>query len=201
MKTREEVVNGIIARFGSEVGHIYDNAYRSGMKQGTASLAAEKALSFQEGYDRCLSENSFDTPCPSCSREEYERGLNDAWETAKALHRVWTFDCFGDANEFDRLLDLDCDPGENVILKFFSKFTAKEAAEKLRHYEKQTEIARGDEVEALDTGKWVRFIVWKNECGFVTGVDERGGHYEYPTNACRKTGKHFDISFSEANRP
>ena len=174
MKTREEVVNSFTARFSSEIGNVWMNGYRHGWEEHGMT----------HGYE-----------------EAYEKGLNDAWETAKALHRVWTFDCYGDANEFDRLLDLDCDPGENVILKFFSKFTAKEAAEKLREHEKQTEIARGDEVEALDTGKWVRFIAWSTQGEYVVGVDEKGGHYEYPLSSCRKTGKHFGISFAEANRP
>ena len=41
------------------------------------------------GYKKCLSEHEFDMPCSIC--DDYERGLNDAWDVAKKLAMMGLF--------------------------------------------------------------------------------------------------------------
>lgn len=58
-------------------------------------------------------------------------------------------------------------------------------------------IYMGDEVIAHEQFGNTRFIAWYVEADEVHGIDEVGGDYLYPIGICRKTGKHFDITFKE----
>ena len=59
-------------------------------------------------------------------------------------------------------------------------------------------IYTGDEVIAHEQFGNTRFIAWYVEADEVHGIDEGGGDYLYPIEICRKTGKHFDITFKES---
>lgn len=61
-------------------------------------------------------------------------------------------------------------------------------------------IYTGDEVIAHEQFGKTRFIAWNVEADEVHGIDEGGGDYLYPIEICRKTGKHFDITFKESER-
>lgn len=59
-------------------------------------------------------------------------------------------------------------------------------------------IHSGDQVEAFDLNEWVRFIAWyvDDDSEEVIGIDANGGRYLYPLSSCRKTGRHYHISFT-----
>ena len=122
--------------------------------------------------------------------EAYQKGLEAAWEAARK------YCCEMEYEEAKKAFGYCVD--DNFV---FFCMHPQEAIDRLKANEEQkaedAEIHLGDEVEAWDTNDWVRFIAWTNECGEVTGIDEFGGHYIYPTSNCRKTGKHFSISFEK----
>lgn len=62
MKTKEEILNGMIARFSSELLNVWNNGYRQGEYDGTqrANLANEgiKLQAEKEAYDRGVSDGA-----------------------------------------------------------------------------------------------------------------------------------------------
>lgn len=123
-------------------------------------------------------------------------GVHAVWETVKAWSSEMSYDevveCFGESSACDNSAFFSIQPDARV--RQFRDYQAKKKA-------KESKICPGDEVEAWDsigdTGKWIRFIAWNDECGLVTGIDEYGGHYTYPTSECKKTGRHFTVSFTK----
>lgn len=117
-------------------------------------------------------------------KEEYQRGLNDAWDAARKIVTM-------PDRDFINSDILDLDPGESI----FIKYTASEAIEKIRQYEQeQKEIKVGDEVENTQTG--VKFIVthmWENNRGEqgVSGFNYGCSAFSTVLDLVRKTGRHF----------
>lgn len=113
--------------------------------------------------------------------EYYQRGLSDAWETAR---KIWEYDTTTLREIF----------GEGIMrMDWFMKFTASEAIEKIRQYE-QEKIKVGDEVENTQTG--VKFIVthlWENNRGEqgVSGFNQECSAFSTTLSLVVKTGRTF----------
>ena len=116
-------------------------------------------------------------------KQAYQKGLKDAWEAARKIAKLNTdeqkrlFGCFG-------------------IYFVAHEFSASEAIEKIRQYEKEKEeqIQVGDEVENTQTG--ARFIVthmWVNNHGEkgVSGFNHECSAFSTALDLVRKTGRHF----------
>lgn len=117
--------------------------------------------------------------------EAYQRGLADAWETARKIVTM-------PDRDFINSDILDLDPGESI----FTKYTASEAIAKIKEYEDgKQEIKVGDEVERILNGEvdskavflgdddgYFRCLFWTGSC-FTTLC--------YPKKQFRKTGRHF----------
>ena len=131
------------------------------------------------GYKKCLSEHEFDMPCSIC--DDYERGLNDAWDAAK------------------KLAMMDTETSEDVtgyfgLFRILENLTPGEAISKLRAYEEEkNKIHVGDEVRRISDG--VKYVVVdpKNEYGRACGFSMNGIWYGERPDALRKTDRHFDI--------
>lgn len=116
----------------------------------------------------------------------YQKGLDDAWEAA-------------------RKIVCDEDFSMNELYKIFRKgssdeilmdFTATEALERIKAYEKEKqkaddEIKVGDEV--ICNGH--KFIVFATETEerYASLFDVNGRHVSASQRECKKTGRHFDI--------
>ena len=181
-------------------GQLQDEAYQRGHDDGyEAGCAtafkpvsdAEYQRGYDEGYKKCLSENDFDQPCVSC--DDYQRGLNDAWEAAKKIMNMSDppyWDVFGEYKN-----------------ELFKKFSVSEAIAKLKAYEgnKDEPIKAGDIVERYIDGKLDSKGIYLQETGgywrclFDTGAVLMT--FAYPKGQFKKTGKHYDIaSILEAMR-
>lgn len=140
-------------------------------------------VSMEEAYERGYEKgynDGFECGQHEVTTLEYQKGLEDAWEAARKLETMQLYqidELFPEGNEYSV---------ETVI-------------EKLRAYEEQkkaeeTQIKIGDEVEAFDTNKWVKFVaVGDIGDGTIYGFDLNGGSYEYPKTVCRKTGKKWKV--------
>lgn len=137
-------------------GDLQDTAYKKGLHDG-------------------------ESKCGYCN--EYQRGLDDAWECARELYLNGACkDLFGE-----------------YFNTFIKNHTAQEAVEKLKAYEEKQkaddEIKVGDEVETKD-GK--RFVVTTFgsgiDCDIAVGVCADGLGLGVDLKELRKTGRHFDIA-------
>ena len=118
--------------------------------------------------------------------DEYNRGLNDAWELAK---KIVLSESDGGMSVKDFYSIFDKTMGDEDVLK---KFTPQEALAKLESYEQsKKEIKVGDVVFNDDT----------METGVVTLYENGDAFMLYNDGSCgkargnlTKTGKHIDIS-------
>lgn len=138
-----------------------------------------------EAYQRGL--NDGESKCRYCN--EYQRGLDDAWEAAKKILQMYDFTVFG--LEHDGVFENPLNEGQQM--------TPQEAIEKLKAYEDKQkaddEIKVGDEVN------------WGGDCFIVTrifqprnmkeqcdGIDNDGCvYYDVLMDELEKTGRHSDI--------
>lgn len=143
---------------------------------------------WRSGYTNARNElhGAFESATEAEKTIAYHRGLEDAWEAAKAycvdMSYETAVECFG----------------ENMVEDNYAFFsTAPEVIiEKIKEYDerKKDEIRFGDEVEAWDTNSWVQFIAIGDEGdGWMVGFDRGGGSYRYPVESCRKTGKRWKV--------
>lgn len=127
-----------------------------------------------------------ESKCGYCN--EYQRGLNAAWEAARKIV-TWPDRSLVNSDTFD------LDPGENI----FTKYSASEAITKLKAYEEQKatdELKVGDEV--IDTQSGTRFCVthfWVNNHGEkgVSGFNHECSALQDTNDNVKKTGRHFEI--------
>ena len=130
-------------------------------------------------------QNGLDKLSPYASNNDYQRGLNDAWEVVKKISRM-------DTETAERIT------GYSSLYNIMNNITPEEAVAKVRAYEQhEQEIRIGDEVIAIDKdsvgGMYEPFIVYKISKTFVYGVGkERGSHILEITDV-KKTGRHYDI--------
>ena len=131
--------------------------------------------------------------------DAYQRGLNDAWETARKIADMWTRI---DNDELLAIFGITERIGHSTIRAMFEKQTANEAMLELEAYEEkqkaEDEIKVGDEVAFHhDDGRpdTVVVVTYIGQDGFIDGMDGRGTQYAHknPTK-WTKTGRHFDIA-------
>ena len=118
----------------------------------------------------------------------YKRGISDAWEAARKIHRMPDGD----------ILDLfpDCYASVCTAAQAILKYDASEAIAKIKEYEDgKQEIKVGDEVERILDGEVDSKAVFLEEdegyyhCLFWTGCCFTT--LGYPKKQFRKTGRHF----------
>ncbi len=120
--------------------------------------------------------------------DEYNRGLNDAWELAKKITLTVGDGGIGE-NKLKELFDYSSIKRASYWI--FKEFTPQEALAKLEAYEKEQEIKVGDIVFNDST----------MEEGVVTYIKDGEVFMLYNDGSCgntdgtlTKTGKHIDIS-------
>ena len=141
-------------------GDLQDTAYKKGLHDG-------------------------ESKCGYCN--EYQRGLDDAWEAAKKI-------------VCDEELDW------NTLLHIFNRgnfdgifgdFSPSEAIAKLKAYEEKQkaddEIKVGDEVIYNGTTKCL-VVRPETDERYAVLIDGNGYHYSADHRECKKTGRHFDIA-------
>lgn len=141
-------------------------------------LDAIRKEAYAEGYKEGMQLSIDDAKL----KEEYRRGLNDAWEAARKIADI-------PYGEEEKVLGSD---GWSFIVNH----TASEAIEKIRQYEQeQEEIKVGDEVvfhhddERPDT---VIVVTYIGRDEFIDGMDGRGMQYAHNNpKKWTKTGRHF----------
>lgn len=125
MKTKGEVVEGIISRFRSEIENVWNNGFAIGEKEASNRIRQEAYQEgFNDGFKHCLSENDFNSPCVSC--DGYQRGLSDAWEAAMKIVVMKQIECC-EAFGFEPVQYIDS----------FQNQTPQEAIERLKAYEEK----------------------------------------------------------------
>jgi hypothetical protein len=129
--------------------------------------------------------NDIETRAEKAQDEAYQRGLEDAWKVA------------------DKIFDMPCLRREQIFSKCDSvgvwdilrKYSASEAIEKIRQYEKKEEIHLGDEVTFLPNN--AKGIVTECHVPDVYSDNDKyavwcGGTMEYVLKQhLTKTGRHF----------
>ena len=164
-------------KFIVEIDRIYSN------KDNTATRYGMKGFSclIFDGYGLDKLEKAEYT-------KAYRQGLNDAWEAARAYCVDMTYDevveHFGEYAAEDNYAFFSIDPG--VVIERVKDYRERKKEEETIHF--------GDEVEAWDTNRWVKFIAVGDEGdGSLVGFDTNGGSYLYPIDSCRKTGKTYQV--------
>lgn len=134
-----------------------------------------------EAYKKGLHDG--ESKCGYCN--EYQRGLDDAWEAARKIAQQWEED-----TDTEHRLVID-----DSISVTLNSMSANEAITKLKAYEEQNtadEIKVGDVVKIKYSDKHT-FVVTKVSDESVWGVDADGSWNYWAINEVIKTGRHFDI--------
>ena len=128
-----------------------------------------------------------ESKCRYCN--EYQRGLDDAWEAARKI-------VLDEGIDMDTLCTIFRRGCSDSIIKDYS---AAEVIEKLQAYEEkqkaEDEINVGDTVNLKDGSRDNDGIVtksWDNDRHFIMWADGSGGVWD--KEYIVKTGRHFDIS-------
>lgn len=185
--TLDNIKSGLKADVQKKV----DDAYKRGYNDAKQIAGEEYQRGFCEGYKKCLSENDFDQPCASCN--DYQRGLDDAWETAK------------------KIALMDTETSENVtgyfgLFRIMENLTAMQAIDKIKAYEEsKNKICVGDIVYFKGKPEIKACVTAINEsgmettfCGIAITNVETYCSVGNPYSFCRtddwcKTGERFDI--------
>lgn len=160
-----------------------------------SALKADRQKAIDDAYDRgykeCFSEHKFDVPCSLC--DDYERGLNDAWDAARKINMV--VDDGGLSSS--TLMQVFGTSSNCAIMR---TFTVKEAIAKIKAHEaEKDEIRVGDEMKQVtDSGKetGLRCTVTRLSGDSMSGISSEGYTVFCDSQVDRwwkKTGKHFDI--------
>ena len=176
---------------------------------------------YNRGYKKGEKEKSVSST-EKLRAEAYEQGLDDAWNTAREIMRIWSYDALCNTNKFDSFLELDADPGEDVFSKLFRKYTPQKAIVKVKEYKcrkcyfwynskcsinggcqkfalyvdrekgADDEIRVGDEVYIIDRNH--AFVVTHiTEAGNIVGISEAGKYVDATKpELLHKTGRHFN---------
>lgn len=156
------------------------------LTQRKADMQKKLDDAYDRGYKKCLSEHEFDMPCSIC--DDYERGLNDAWDAAK------------------KLAMMDTETSEEAtgyfgLFRIMENLTPEEAISKLSAYEKEqkNKIHVGDEIKQVtDSGKetgLVCIVTYISGDG-MNGIQHNGRMVLCSSQVGRwwkKTGRRFDI--------
>lgn len=114
-------------------------------------------------------------------KEEYTKGLNDAWNAVKDIDKM-------SSEDIKEVFELE----EYEMWLIHKHFTATEVIEKIKDYEQQKQqnkkIYIGDEVIA----EGCKFIVTEIHENSIGGIDFDGDIFTYEPNRCTKTGEHSD---------
>lgn len=151
---------------------------------------------YQRGYDKGYEDKTNnDEVCNELAKDIYQRGLNDAWEAARKI--VLSPDEGG--TSLPELFAIF--GGINSMQRIFRSYSASEAIEKLKAYEKKQkaddDIKVGDVVERYINGKFNSTGIFLGEdgnywnCLFWTGAVFTT--FAYPKNQFKKTGIHLGI--------
>ncbi len=153
-----------------------------------------------EAYQRGLKDGKEYGLDESDMREavSYQKGLDDAWETARKIAVMWEK---MDNDDFLETFGVTAKIGESTIGALFKKQTANEAMLELEAYEEKQK-AEDDKIEVGDEVNWLGdcFIVtqifqphnMKEQC---CGIDDDGCVYrDVLMDDLEKTGRHFDIA-------
>ena len=155
------------------------------LTQRKADMQKKLDDAYDRGYKKCLSEHEFDMPCSIC--DDYERGLNDAWDAAKKIN-LEVYDGGLSVSDLEKIFAIG---GNCAVMR---TFTAKEAIDRIKAHEaEKDEIRVGDEVRRISDG--VKYVVVdpKNEFGRACGFSMNGIWYGERPDAIRKTGRRFNI--------
>lgn len=164
-------------------GDLQDDAYNKGYAQCQDDYSDALKHAKDTAYKKGLHDG--ESKCGYCN--EYQRGLDDAWEAARKL--------------FSSMADSDIEkafPTEwnNGGFKALMNLQPQEAIEKLKAYEEKQKaddkIKVGDEVEVLNSGSkyLIAWFAGTSICGF----SHDGVTCHLQPSDVRKTGRHFDIA-------
>ena len=155
------------------------------LTQRKADMQKKLDDAYDRGYKKCLSEHEFDMPCSIC--DDYERGLNDAWDAARKIN-LEVHDGGLSVSDLEKIFAIS---GNCAVMR---TFTAKEAIDRIKAHEaEKDEIRVGDEVRRITDG--VKYVVVepKNEFDRACGFSMNGIWYGERPDAIRKTGRRFDV--------
>ena len=138
---------------------------------------------YNAGYaDRCL---LTDEECIKDQKNQYEKGLKDAWECAKKIAII------------PRNGGLSCDEMDDIfhtksVTTIMNNYSASEAIEKIKAYEeKQNQIHVGDELVS-DYDNNERYVVTRIVSqDYINMMDMNGAIYSSNPERYKKTGRHF----------
>lgn len=127
------------------------------------------------------------TPYEPNNDEEYQRGLNDAWEAARKIAGAPSLGGLT-THEVMELF------GTSLATEVMYMVTVDQAIEKLRTYEAEEkaeeEIKVGDEVETNYTGNVI--IAGKPKDGWYVTIAKNFARYSiHESRIIKKTGRHF----------
>ena len=141
------------------------------------------------GYKKCLSKHDFDTPCTNC--DNYECGLNDAWDAAKNI-------VCSDGLTVQEIHNIfNCTTAGSVL----RRFSASEAIAKIKAHEaaQKDAIHVGDEIKQVtDSGKETGLVCIVT---YISGDSMNGIQHNGRMVLCssqvdrwwKKTSRRFDI--------
>lgn len=124
MKAKEDVINGIIARFSSELDGVWENGYQQGKEKGYES-------GYIDGSKKKVMETLIEVGKEK-EKEIYQKGLNDAWETAKKIN-------MGELNGGINFSNLERIFGTSDVDSIMVNNTPSEAEEKIHRHEQMTQ--------------------------------------------------------------
>lgn len=179
MKTKEEIVNGVIARFSNELGNIYE-AGRAFERTNPwvvykEELDEEKKVSYDEGYREGWK------ACENLFPEYYQNGLHDAWNV---VNRIENSDDFTICELEDMLHVAN-------VSDIYRDYTAAEVIEKFNEYDVQKnyqEFHVGDEVT---DGSVIGVVTYVGYRGHIDVMISDGsiGRWDGKGDGWKKTGK------------
>lgn len=174
-------------------GDLQDDAYNKGYAQCQDDYGDALKHAKDTAYKKGLHDG--ESKCGYCN--EYQRGLDDAWEAAK---KIFGYEIDGGIpiDEVGRVFGYSED-ATFCTADIIRHNTASEAIAKLKAYEEKQKaddkIEVGDEVKhKSDRVAWTA-VVTRIISGTLTLMDNNGASADnYPIEEFVKTGRHFDIA-------
>lgn len=135
------------------------------------------------------------------------KGLDDAWECARKIIKIWYSRFHQDPNAFNDFFKLNGELGDDIFDLFFQKYSASEAIEKLEQYEKQkksvlwAELRVGDvliDKDDIDNNRRTEYIVtyvYQNSAEFDAITTDGMVYTEMQTVDMVKIDKRYEIHF------
>lgn len=155
----------IMNRIKDDVDYIADEAYTKGYTDGRKQAKTQAELDVAHDIKNVAKEN-------------YQKGLEDAWECARKLLEMTAY-CKEE-------LFHEC-----LIEHIIHDYSASETLWRIKAYE-ENKVQIGDEVEGMDDHKRA-FVIFPNGDNSKAGVIDANGLFMWWTKtAFIKTGRHFD---------